>query len=176
MLLYNSWYLISLNNKSYKVRLLILSLSAMFSQCWTDRIDIGENNFFLSIDVLSPKKQYTKFSLEIISPNILVTFSNIIVIIQRQKKRKVVVSDRQCQMDKKVIILVTLCRLNLQHTVNNYNEQESIQQITNVSTINHRVLRVKLKIVHRTQFFQNFEAFAITDSDELLFSNLYFLN
>ena len=60
-----------------KYRLLILSLSAMFSQCRTDRIDIDENKFFLSIDILSPKKQYTKFTFEILSPNILVIFSNI---------------------------------------------------------------------------------------------------
>ena len=36
-----------------KYRLLILSLSAMFSQCRTDRTDIDENKFFLSIDILS---------------------------------------------------------------------------------------------------------------------------
>ena len=40
-------------------RLLILSLSAMFSCCRTDRIDIDENKFCLSIDILSPKKYHT---------------------------------------------------------------------------------------------------------------------
>ena len=62
-------------------------------------------------------------------------------------------SDRQCPMDKKVIDFVTLCRLNLLHPVDNYNELKSIQYITNISTINHQVLGVKLKIVHPTHFF-----------------------
>ena len=47
-------------------------------------------------------------------------------------------SDGHCRMDKKVTIFVTLHRLNLLHTVDNYNEQKSIQYITNISTINHR--------------------------------------
>ena len=34
------------------------------------KIDIDENKFCLSIDILSMKKQYTKFSFEILSPNI----------------------------------------------------------------------------------------------------------
>ena len=38
-------------------------------------------------------------------------------------------------MDKKVIIFVTLRRLSLLHTVDNYNKQKSIQYITNVSII-----------------------------------------
>ena len=34
----------------------------------------------------------------------------------------------------------------------------------------------EIKNCHPTHFFQNFELFAITDSDELSFSNLYFLD
>ena len=72
---------------------------------------------------------------------------------------------------------LTLRRLNFLHPVDNYNEQKSIQYITNnISTINHQVLGVKLKIVHPTHFFQNFEPFAITDSDKFSFSSLYFLS
>ena len=47
-----------------KYRLLILSLSAMFSQCWTDRIDIDENKFFLSTDILSPKNNTLNLPLK----------------------------------------------------------------------------------------------------------------
>ena len=44
--------------KIIKYRLLILSLSEMFSLCLTDRIDIDENKFCLSIDIQSPKTIY----------------------------------------------------------------------------------------------------------------------
>ena len=79
-------------------------------------------------------------------------------------------------MDKQVIIFVTLRMLNLLHTVDNYNKKKSTQYITNVSAINHRVLWAKLKVVHSTHFYQNFELFAITDFDEVSFSNLCLLN
>ena len=50
------------------------------------------------------------------------------------------VLDGQCQTDKKVIIFVTLRKLNLLHTVDNYIEWKSIPYIIYVGTINHRVL------------------------------------
>ena len=65
---------------------------------------------------------------------------------------KVTVSGGQCLMNKKVIIFVTLPRLNLLRTVDNYNESKSIQYITNVNTINYLVQWAKLKIIHPTHF------------------------
>ena len=70
LLLLNLYFHITLGTlfiwtiKMIKYRLLILSLSAMFSQCWTDRIDIDENKFFLSIDILSPKNNTLNLPLK----------------------------------------------------------------------------------------------------------------
>ena len=76
MYLYNSWYLIYLNNKIHKVQITEFISNVFIVSDGQDRID--ENKFCLSIDILSPpKKQYIKFSFEILSPNIMVTFSNI---------------------------------------------------------------------------------------------------
>ena len=45
-------------------------------------------------------------------------------------------------------------QVSLPHPVDNYNEQKSIQYISNVSTVNHRVLWAKLKIIYPTHFFE----------------------